>query len=38
MDYKGKIIELVRRLENEDHLKYIYTLLNFPTSKSGVDA
>ncbi len=27
MDYKGKIIELVRKLENEDHLKYIYTLI-----------
>lgn len=27
MDYKGKIIELVRLLEKEEHLKYIYTLL-----------
>lgn len=27
MDYKGKIIELVQKLKNEEYLKYIYTLL-----------
>lgn len=27
MDYKGKIIELLKKLENEKHLKYIYDLL-----------
>lgn len=27
MDYKGKIIELLSRIENQKYLEYIYILL-----------
>ncbi len=27
MDYKGKIIELLSRIENQNYLEYIYILL-----------
>lgn len=27
MDYKGKIIKLIKMIENEKYLEYIYTLL-----------
>lgn len=27
MDYKGKIIEILSRIENQKYLEYIYTLL-----------
>ncbi len=27
MDYKGKIIKLVQRIENEKYLEYIFNLL-----------
>lgn len=27
MDYKGKIIELLSKVENQKYLEYVYTLL-----------